>query len=385
MTTDDRQGGGDMANVSKKIPTNTQPTWQADINGKEYEYQSGITAEVPEEVAALIDDIEAGRAKEDPRASQRAIEDEVTQIVKDNFAGGVGYEETNEVVMLPETSFEYVAGNSNTIIKDSFPYTFEIGEEYKVTFDGETNTYTAVKSNGLIGIASSSIEEVFNGDGWFCEVNGGSLALSTMDASLIGDHSISISKTKSKHKIDNKYIDFKMDKTNPVGEGTFSLNRKEGSVIGKYSFSEGFGTAASGFVSHAEGGSTTASGKHSHAEGSITTASGDVSHAEGYNTTASGDESHAEGLQTIAASAAQHVQGKFNIEDSNNVYAHIIGGGNRDTRKNIHTVDWNGNAWYAGNVEGKALIIASSTAGSTKRFKVTVNDAGTLTATEVTS
>ena len=374
-----------MANVSKRIPANTQPTWQADINGKRYEYQSGINAEVPDEVAALIDFIDSSAPKRDPKAAQRAIEDEVTQIVKDNFTGGVGYEETTEVVMLPETSFEHVAGNPGATISDSFLYTFEIGEEYIVTFDGETNTYTAVDIDGVIGIASPSLEEAFNGNGWACYATDGVLMLSTMDASLIGDHSISISKTKFTHKIGNKYIDFKMDKTNPVGEGTFSLNRKEGSSIGEYSFSEGHKTTASGVGSHAEGEFTTASGHYSHAEGFITTASGDISHAEGQQTIASGDGSHAEGLGTIAASEDQHVQGKWSVEDSNNVYAHIIGGGKGETnRKNIHTVDWNGNAWYAGNVEGKALIIASSTAGSTKRFKVTVDDAGTLTATEVT-
>ena len=31
----------------------------------------------------------------------------------------------------------------------------------------------------------------------------------------------------------------------------------------------------------------------------------------------------------------------------------------------------------------KAIILTSSTAGSTKKFKITVDDAGTLTATEV--
>lgn len=355
----------------RKIPSNMQP-WKANINGKEYEYQSGTTADVPDEVAALIDFIDESMPKEDPKAAQRAIEDEVTQIVKDNFAGGVGFEEPTEVVMLPETSFEVVSGTPQYIISNSFSYTFEIGDEYTVTFDGETNTYTAVDIDGVIGIASSSPEEVFNGNGWECYATDGVLMLSTMDASLIGAHSISIIKTKFTHKIDNKYINFKMDKTNPVGEGTFSLNRKEGSSIGEYSF--------------AEGNYTTASGNYSHAEGYGTVASGGSSHAEGQQTTASGAYSHAEGLGTIAASRNQHVQGKWSVEDSNNVYAHIIGGGaGKTNRKNIHTVDWDGNAWYAGNVEGKVLILTSSTTSSTKRFKITVDDTGTLTATEVTS
>ena len=362
-----------MANVSKRIPSNTQPTWQADINGKRYEYQSGKTASVPEEVAALIDDAEAGRAKEDPRASQRGIEKDVTQIVKDNFAGGVGYEEPSEVVMLPETSFEVSKSAPQVVLSESFPYTFEIGKEYTVTFDGVTNTYTAIEIDAEGFLTNTSLDDAMSGNGWVIMAGDGEVRLQTNDPSLVGAHTVSISGPVTKtHKIDNKYIDFKLDKTNPVGEGTFSLNRQANTDIGEYSFAEGQYTTASGFASHAEGYHTTASGESSHAEGSLTTAIKEFSHAEGFN--------------TIAASESQHVQGKYNVKDSNGVYAHIIGGGTDNThRKNIHSVDWNGNAWYAGNVEGKALIIASSTTGSSKRFKITVNDSGTLTATEVTS
>ena len=134
----------------------------------------------------------------------------------------------------------------------------------------------------------------------------------------------------------------KMDKDNPVGTGSFSMGRRVGSVIG--------------INSHAEGLNTTASGNYSHAEGYITTARGDYSHAEG----------------------------KYSIEDTANKYAHIVGNGTSVTsRSNAHTLDWSGNAWFAGTVEGKALILPSSTEGSTKKFKITVDDSGTLTAAEI--
>ena len=99
---------------------------------------------------------------------------------------------------------------------------------------------------------------------------------------------------------------------------------------------------------------------------------------------ASGDYSHAEGDATKASSKLQHVQGKYNIEDATNTYAHIVGNGDNITRSNAHTLDWSGNAWFAGTVEGTALILPSSTADSTKKFKITVDDSGTITATEVT-
>ena len=120
---------------------------------------------------------------------------------------------------------------------------------------------------------------------------------------------------------------------------------------GDYSHAEGAGATASGYVSHAEGEETTASGYCSHAEGYGTTASGQASHAEGESTTVSGYVSHAEGTGTIASSDYQHVQGQYNIEDTTNTYAHIVGNGTADnTRSNAHTLDWNGNGWYAGKL-----------------------------------
>ena len=117
------------------------------------------------------------------------------------------------------------------------------------------------------------------------------------------------------------------------------------------SHTEGDSTTASGDYSHAEGNNTKASGYGSHAEGSTTTASGVSSHAEGDYTTASGASSHAEGYGSKASSQFQHVQGKYNIEDDDRKYAHIVGNGAGDAkRSNAHTLDWKGNGWYAGKL-----------------------------------
>ena len=80
----------------------------------------------------------------------------------------------------------------------------------------------------------------------------------------------------------------------------------------------------------------------------------------------------------------QHVQGKFNVEDKTGTYAHIVGGGTSDTdRKNIHTIDWSGNAEFAGGVTATSVILASSTPGSTKKFRLTVSDSGELTINQI--
>jgi hypothetical protein len=156
----------------------------------------------------------------------------------------------------------------------------------------------------------------------------------------------------------------------------------ETAASGYYSHAEGHGTTASGESSHAEGDATTASGyyshaeghnskaekRYSHAEGFSTQALGESSHAEGYSskasgfqshaegasTIASGQASHAEGSSTIASSAYQHVQGIFNIEDTEKKYLHIVGNGIYNNRSNAHTLDWQGNAEFQGDVKANA-------------------------------
>lgn len=118
------------------------------------------------------------------------------------------------------------------------------------------------------------------------------------------------------------------------------------------SHSEGDYTVASGSASHAEGSQSKAIGNHSHAEGYFTEAK-ETAHAEGSFTKAYGTYSHAEGHYTITETQYAHVQGKYNEEDIDKKYAHIVGNGTSESnRSNAHTLDWNGNAWYAGDVTG---------------------------------
>ena len=62
------------------------------------------------------------------------------------------------------------------------------------------------------------------------------------------------------------------------------------------------------------------------------------------------DSAVALGEGTRAYSSYQLVHGKFNDSDSNNIYAHIVGGGKYDAPKNIYTLDWEGNATFAGAI-----------------------------------
>lgn len=208
----------------RKIPSNMQP-WKANINGKEYEYESGTTAEVPDEVAALIDFIDESAPKRDPKAAQRAIEDEVTQIVKDNFAGGVGYEETIETIMVPETSFEVAGDDGPVILLELFPYTFEVGQDYTVTLDGEAKTYTAIANAGTGVLTNTSLADFAAGNGWLIGVVSGACGFLTMGSSLVGAHTISISgSVNTVHRIDSKFMKEDM----PLYESNGALSAASG-------------------------------------------------------------------------------------------------------------------------------------------------------------
>lgn len=172
-----------------------------------------------------------------------------------------------------------------------------------------------------------------------------------------------------------------------VASGSYSHAEGEGCTAnGLYAHAEGWHTTA-GSGCHAEGSGSTASASYSHAEGVSTTASEEGAHAEGYSSQATkkgshsenrayaqGEFSHAEGLfsktkaaqahaegaSTLASSENQHVQGKYNIEDANGIYAHIVGNGtNSSNRSNAHTLDWSGNAWFAGDVtDGSGNVLS---------------------------
>lgn len=173
---------------------------------------------------------------------------------------------------------------------------------------------------------------------------------------------------------------------------------------GRYSHSEGDTTRATAEAAHAEGYHSNATGKNSHAEGNQSISSGENSHAEGRATYARGNAAHSEGSGTSAYGEASHVQGRYNVIDNANAekYAHIVGNGTSGKPSNAHTLDWAGVPWFQGRPQfggtaqdngsqsvvangDKEFILASSTEGSTKKFKVTVDDSGTLKATEITN
>lgn len=199
--------------------------------------------------------------------------------------------------------------------------TYDPTKSYYVKYNN--TQYHAIYIDGALGIVENGCECII------ATISGNTvLAVFLLDTTNTTDMQLIEKDIKN---LDNMYIPNDLKVNNSITVGA----RK--GRIGAFSSSFGLTCKASGDKSHAEGDGTIASGECSHAEGSETTALGECSHAEGDNTKASSDY--------------QHVQGKFNIEDTTNKYAHIVGNGNNNNkRSNAHTLDWDGNAWFAGKL-----------------------------------
>jgi hypothetical protein len=263
---------------------------------------------------------------------------EVVNIVKDNFDGGIGYEESGVTFLVPEQTITladevWVAPSEISLIADT-TYTVNFnGTIYECMaienqFDGMDLVY--VGNGGLVGLEASTANEPFI----LYSLQGGSALLAPEETEIV--FSVSGYATVA-HKIAPKFLDV-------VGKAGIGLNAEV--------FNGGTALRASGMYSHAEGFVTESSGACSHSEGEVTVAKGDASHAEGRDTIANGNRSHAEGDGTVAYGDEQHAQGRYNIKDVEMNYAHIVGNGiTNSSRSNAHTLDWGGNAWFAGKVK----------------------------------
>lgn len=183
-------------------------------------------------------------------------------------------EEAKEVVLVDNLTFnEYDNGNApqcNFVPNQVYTVVWN-GKKYEnlvCYFDGEYNI-----------IADSNL-----GCPFYIDDDGGNdLYIKSYDDNTT-DWTVSIFTTQSVvHKLDLKYLNLptnlattdevqsakqeamyfanaaqttansKMDATNPIGTGSFSMNRKAGTTVGNYSHAEGYNTTASSIYSHAEG------------------------------------------------------------------------------------------------------------------------------------
>ncbi len=194
----------------------------------------------------------------------------------------------------------------------------------------------------------------------------------TMTGALVNTSSVTIGARAQNSTVGTRSL---VVGTNNIASGARSVAEGQGtSATANNAHAEGNGTTASGISSHAEGEDCVASGEDTHAEGYSTFATGSYSHAEGVNNVASGTMSHAEGFYTTAQRRSQHVEGENNILDTTGAdvdakgdYIHIAGNGtSTSNQSNAHTLDWSGNAWFAGDVYVGSTSGTNKDAGSKK-------------------
>ncbi len=104
---------------------------------------------------------------------------------------------------------------------------------------------------------------------------------------------------------------------------------------------------------HIEGGNNEGCGSFTHLEGcnNVSEEGSNYSHIEGIGNISKAGNTHLEGYHIISKHKNAHYQGKFNDIEDETEYAHVVGGGTSENdRKNIHTLDWSGNAMFAGNI-----------------------------------
>ena len=92
-------------------------------------------------------------------------------------------------------------------------------------------------------------------------------------------------------------------------------------------------------------------------EGLTCTASGFTAHAEGCGTTAAGSYSHAQNYSTVANGSAQTAMGRWNVQDTSDAYALIIGNGkSNSTRSDALEVTWDGDILVADDTDISAAL-----------------------------
>ena len=340
--------------------------------------------------------------------------------VDDNKIGYIKSETVGETI---DTSTMINSFNNNSYIYESNNVTYlEIGKEYHVIVNGVR--YRALCINNMPGNDPIYETIIATGNGFSISImnkmgyNTKYYPDSTKCAYEINlsNELLAAPPTIQILKMDIEYIptylmpkdleilnSISFNRIGDIGIGSAAIGY-ENTASNDFTFAMGIQTTASAPGAHAEGGLTVANasyshaegfksastGEYSHVEGIVCESSGQGSHAEGYYTVASGQRSHSEGCFTEAASQYQHVQGKYNVVDSNGVYAHIVGNGTgKNNRHNAYTLDWQGNAWYSGKVTTGATPVEDMDL-TTKKYvddKVTslpqlsFNEAGELVVT----
>lgn len=325
---------------------------------------------------------------------EKYIPDTIAKVV--DIKNGTYFTEAEKYDILVDTTTINVEAEDFYYRTTQSPFTAQIidGNKYLVIFDEVSYICYGRKYNKMNDTLSNCFDYcligdvVFNNGNYSRPISGSNLPFCivndyfentndfTADVLVFGDtastHTIKIvDVTPTVKKLPEEFLadNFKAV-TKGFGEKSaiFGLGQE---ASGAMSIAAGQSTVASGWMSIALGLASKASGAAALTLGQLAEASGTLAVAHGFNTKASGAAAVAAGDGTIAGSECQLVHGKFNIEDTADTYAHIVGGGeNNMNRKNIYALDWTGNASFAGEVSAASIKIGNTEFTETQLLKI---------------
>ena len=348
-----------------------------------------------------------------------------------------------ETVLVEESTVTFAENNGlyTAEIRSSFEAT--VGETYKVSWDGTTYECACVNFNNRPFIGNLSIAGAGSdtGEPFLMVVdNGQGIAIGTADTSA--SHTISISANVAPiTKIDEKYLPDSIisdindaqstanaaQTTADTAQSTAdtaqsTANAAKSTANAAKSTADTAKSTADAAQSTANTAKTTAKNAQSTANTAKTTAENAQSTANTAKTTAENAQTAAENARSTANAANTEVAKALTVDSSGSIYAPIgamnVGAYqslNLRSKDQHHSVSFKVTEsvglqiWVSrdhglqsspsnpSTVEFKAnggaprmrlkgideLIMNSSTAGSTKKFRITVDDSGTITATEV--
>lgn len=368
----------------------------------------------------------------------------------------VNIPEDNDYIILSEECPILVVGDTYTVVLNGVEYhcIARVPEQFEdcVVLGNETILGHSNEGNG----EPFAIDSDIHGDIY-------------LNVSTAGDYTIRIFHREQQlliHQLDKKYLPTdinKMDKINPSGTGSFTFNTYTSDFYrGVNSFAAGDGCISNARDAHVIGTynispTTVSIGEWQYRTYNERTSNiyfsdkiwfnpavqkiellspsygtlNDILRQSGIYYYYSDKSDNAIIFKTIDGTYTTDNSGKvspntmqvfsqYSSKDEHGNYIFVVGNGETgDNRSNAHTVDWNGNAWFAGDVyvgsvsgadrdygskklateeyviqkvteinvetpiEYDAIILKSSTSGSTKKFRLTIGDDGVLSAEEV--
>ena len=344
-----------------------------------------------------------------------------------------------ETVLVEESTVSFSFSENEGVymgeLRSTFSATF--GETYKVSWDGTVYECTCIDFSGMTAIGNLSIAGAGSdtGEPFLMVVkNGSRIAIGTADTSA--SHTFSISGfVPEAVKIDPKYLPDTVATKSEVEVAQTTANNAQTTASNAQTTANNAQTTANAAQTAAENARSTADTAKTTAENAQTAAKNARSTAntaktaaenarsaaENARSTANAAKTAAENAQTTANAAKTEVAKALTVNSSGSIYAPIgamndgayqsltlsskdqhhsasfnvtesVGlqirvdrdCGVQSITSNSSTVEFIANGAPRMRLKGiDELIMNSSTAGSTKKFKITVDDSGTLTATEV--